>query len=531
MQNQQVKKKAYSYIRFSTPEQSKGDSFRRQTHDAQKYANENNLQLQNTTFQDLGKSAYDGTNVEIGALSLFLEAVNDGSIANDSYLLVESLDRISRQSARKAANILGDICDLGITVVTLIDKKVYTKAAMDDISFIYAVFIFVRANEESLTKSSRGKANWHNKREKAVKELKPMTNLLPKWLLIKDDKIVVDRYRSRLVKYIFKKFLSGTGYASIASEFNEHSIKTWKNGKFWHRSYIKKILQNPAVVGVYTPHLMVREGIKKKRVPQESINNYFPAVIDEYDFQLVQAALKPGLSKSTNQQNIFATLAKCPLCKSTLTRKSYGENPKSGSPALICTNARAKAGCDFKPLKIDPLEHYFIKYARQIFAQTPSSLIFIQKDHAKLSDEIDVIKNKISNLNQVLAMGPSKSIAKSLFDIESDLAVKLSMLDEIEHTIYESSAEIMHRRRSAVVDYFSKYDGNAATANLYLKSMIKAIYFDREYCEIVWRNGHSTFEYYVAYDNLQKMGVNVDDFYQLDMSKILSKIENDFPIV
>ncbi|MEC8482220.1 MAG: recombinase family protein, partial [Pseudomonadota bacterium] len=97
-------RKAYSYLRFSTPEQMKGDSFRRQTALAQSYASKNNLILDNElTFEDLGVSAYQGRNKAKGNLGLFLEAVQTGLIERDSVLLVESLDRISRETARIAA--------------------------------------------------------------------------------------------------------------------------------------------------------------------------------------------------------------------------------------------------------------------------------------------------------------------------------------------------------------------------------------------------------------------------------------------
>ena len=53
--------RAYSYIRFSTPEQMKGDSLRRQTEAAEKYAAINGLDLDDElTFRDLGVSAYTG---------------------------------------------------------------------------------------------------------------------------------------------------------------------------------------------------------------------------------------------------------------------------------------------------------------------------------------------------------------------------------------------------------------------------------------------------------------------------------------
>ncbi|GHE69011.1 hypothetical protein GCM10019059_30840 [Camelimonas fluminis] len=94
--------KAYSYLRFSTPEQAKGDSFRRQTALAQEYAVRHGLELADLTFHDLGVSAFRGANAETGRLGDFKRAVEDELVQPGSYLLVESLDRVSRQAARKA---------------------------------------------------------------------------------------------------------------------------------------------------------------------------------------------------------------------------------------------------------------------------------------------------------------------------------------------------------------------------------------------------------------------------------------------
>ena len=86
--------KAYSYIRFSTPEQIKGDSLRRQTMLSEKYALEHNLDLDITlNLKDLGVSAYDRSNITKGALGVFLKLIQDGKIAPGSFLLIESLDR------------------------------------------------------------------------------------------------------------------------------------------------------------------------------------------------------------------------------------------------------------------------------------------------------------------------------------------------------------------------------------------------------------------------------------------------------
>ena len=71
---QAAKPKAYSYIRFSTPDQMKGDSFERQTRKAAEYAR--GLELYTTlTFRDLGISAFRGKNAQTGALKAFLDGV------------------------------------------------------------------------------------------------------------------------------------------------------------------------------------------------------------------------------------------------------------------------------------------------------------------------------------------------------------------------------------------------------------------------------------------------------------------------
>src|SRR5262249_2343415 len=99
--------KAFSYIRFSTPEQSKGRSLERQMEAAKAYAIGKNLELDETlTFQDLGVSAFRGRNIQEGALGTFLQAVREGRVQKGSHLLVESLDRITRQAAYDAVDTI-----------------------------------------------------------------------------------------------------------------------------------------------------------------------------------------------------------------------------------------------------------------------------------------------------------------------------------------------------------------------------------------------------------------------------------------
>src|SRR5262245_47120804 len=68
--------KAYSYTRFSIPEQAKGDSATRQALAAQRWAEQHEVELDTElTFRDEGVSAFEGMNAERGALGEFLRAL------------------------------------------------------------------------------------------------------------------------------------------------------------------------------------------------------------------------------------------------------------------------------------------------------------------------------------------------------------------------------------------------------------------------------------------------------------------------
>ena len=72
-----MSKKAYSYIRFSTPDQIKGDSLRRQLEGSRQWADDNGYEL-DTSLRDLGVSAYSGANRTEGSLRKFIEMIEIG---------------------------------------------------------------------------------------------------------------------------------------------------------------------------------------------------------------------------------------------------------------------------------------------------------------------------------------------------------------------------------------------------------------------------------------------------------------------
>jgi len=294
MIEQPPQKLAYSYVRMSTDLQLKGDSLRRQEQASKSYAGQHGLTLvEDFKLQDIGVSAFKGANVENGALGRFLSWVKAGQVPKGSYLLVESLDRISRQEIMESVPIFFDIVKSGINVVTLVDNHIYRAGETDFGDIIYAVVVLGRAYEESKTKSVRVGAAWENKRKNASN--RKLTKVAPAWLQLSDHQQNFQPIPERveIVRSIFRMADNGHGSFSIARHLNEGGTSPFTKSNGWHESYVTKILNSRAVLGEFQPHKYDSNG---NRIPHgEPVKSYFPQVIDEDQFLRVQAARRKRL--------------------------------------------------------------------------------------------------------------------------------------------------------------------------------------------------------------------------------------------
>jgi len=303
-----------SYLRFSTPEQSKGDSTRRQTEMAERWCKEHgHTLLAHNRMVDPGLSAYHGVNVREGALAGFLKAVRDKKIAPGTILLVEELDRISRQSPERSLELFLGIVNKGVVVVTLNTGDTFERGKIDIGRLMVAVVKFCTAHDESAKKSYRLGEVWKAKRRNIDKS--PMTSQVPSWLKLEDGRIVEDKVKADVVRRIFQMVLDGYGRSAITHELNRTtpSISTTRRSGHWRQSYIAKILTSRAVIGEFQPHTYIRdEHDEEKRVPVgDPVRGYYPAVVDPKTFYAVQSVIKSRRLKigpSTQFVNLFSGL-------------------------------------------------------------------------------------------------------------------------------------------------------------------------------------------------------------------------------
>lgn len=147
----------YSYARWSSDQQTEGDSLRRQEQAAKDWCARRGLTLTKGAI-DSGVSAKAGKNRAAGTgLDRLLKLVKPGD-----YLLVEDNDRLSRQDWLSAMNFLGDVVAKGVTVVTLsngntIDAERFRE---DPGCFLPAILRAHLGHDENTKKSERIAASW-----------------------------------------------------------------------------------------------------------------------------------------------------------------------------------------------------------------------------------------------------------------------------------------------------------------------------------------------------------------------------------
>lgn len=414
---------------------------------SEKYAKENNLDLDDKlTFRDLGVSAFDKSNLDSGGkLREFLNAVESGLVAAGSFLLVESLDRLSRARVNDALQVFLSILGKGITIVTLSDGMRYSPtnndSTQDFTNLVISLAIMSRAHEESATKSKRLKAAWSNKR--AHLEQKKLTSQCPAWLFLNSsgnefeeipDKVAVVRQIVELVR-------SGQGKGAITKRLNAAgvlSIGQRGKGQTWYPSYITKIIKSRALIGEFQPHRMEH----RKRVPVgEPIQGYYPRILSDEEFALLQDLInergrKAGGNRGTSFSNLFTGLVKCGYCGSTMGFVDKGIDKRrsnldqSKNRFLVCHRAKRGAGCFHIPWTYAEFENSFFSYAKRVdfeqFVTTSNNrvselrslndqLILARSNAAKIAQQIGRLVDAVA-----LGDGSAGALAQRIKELEAN---------------------------------------------------------------------------------------------------------------
>lgn len=305
----------YSYIRFSSRKQELGDSLRRQTKAGDDWLARHPEHTLDTSLrlQDLGVSAFRGANLEEkGALGAFIALAKkpDSPIARGSILLIERLDRFSRQQTRKAYRAFVELVEAGVTIQTLDPPQTISESNVDDLHVVLPLVLqMCMAHEQSKEKSRRVGAVWDAKRERA-RSGEAMFRRGPSWLGWDEKAGHFQPIPTAVaaIEYIFDRTINGCGQRQLVAELNELH-KPLGRSKTWNSSFVQKVLNDRSVLGELQPYRFDDAG---SRVPDgEPIAGYYPRIITDKVFYAAGAAKerrKKAKGPSSKFVNLFVGL-------------------------------------------------------------------------------------------------------------------------------------------------------------------------------------------------------------------------------
>lgn len=330
--------KAYSYIRISSAAQAKGDGIRRQIAKSRKWASDNGLDLDGE-ISDVGLSGFHGRHVSGGAFGGFISLIQKGDIEPGSVLIIESLDRISRENVLTALSQLIQILTAGIDVVTVTDKKRYSSRDVDGAMLMKSLGIMERAHDESLMKSERALEAISNRIEDIKKGFKRFVQNAPAW--ISQSRIAdTDEWQFSLnnhaatVREIFELYADGVGTPLIAQQMQRNKRRSFKGG-VWSRQTALAILRHPAVIGQWS-------------FGGTDVPDYYPRVVSNELFYRVQNILKSKSINAGNKgrefTNLFQGFLRCHHCDGAINIGRGGR--KNAYQFMTCVNTSKGVACD-----------------------------------------------------------------------------------------------------------------------------------------------------------------------------------------
>jgi len=411
---------AYSYMRFSSGKQAKGDSFRRQEDLVKEYLESHpDIELDTSlNLKDAGLSAYTGLHAKKGALGVFIRLVENGDIAKGSYLLVEHFDRLSREEVLTAQTQFLQLINDDIVVVTLADGREYSRQSVNanPMELFMSIMLMVKAHDESSEKARRVKNAWTQKMLRVADGVQ-LTKRVPFWINKEDRRKSIPE-KVAVVKRIFQLSADGLGGQRITTILNDEGVSppTAKATK-WGISSVKKVLNSEAVFGV----LNTADGVRHE--------GYYPKVITEKLW--VKTRFQGAASKRTRDSHSvhpLSGLCVCAVCGATATRSGKSgrvrqDGTKNVWRTLVCANSMGKrSACYYQSISYDKIVQAVLEALRDYQYKPPTDevggqLWQVAEAISSLDDDIEDLEESI----RVNKKSPSLKQELSKMRVEYDL--------------------------------------------------------------------------------------------------------------
>lgn len=285
---------AWSFARVSSSQQSRrGGGLQRQGSDSDAAAREW-CAAHGCTYVDSFRfvgSAYQGRHMAEGApLQAWLEQAIAGSLGESPVLLVEDVDRFTRQAGHVALGpLLTRVFPAGVRIVTLKDGTVYSQEAFErDDRLLGDLLDEIRsAHRYSTRLSRRMTAAWDQARARIEAGVPVRAGVIaPFWISAESGGWILNS-QAPLARRIFGRALD-VGAVTIARELNRDRIpalaRRGPSTRPWTAAGIMSHLRNPAAHGAVC--------LRRGGTPALIRDDYFPPLITREQFEAIQARIE-----------------------------------------------------------------------------------------------------------------------------------------------------------------------------------------------------------------------------------------------
>lgn len=414
-----MKKKLYSYQRWSSAVQKEGTTKGRQEDAARRYAALHDLDY--VEIVDDGMSAFHSQhlNSKKGALGKFLDAINQGFINTNAVLYLESLDRLARSDVDNALVLFMGILKSGLQIYTGFDNKLYdANSIKNPYDLMQSIITFSRGNEESKTKQRRT-LEATKQLIKQHKEGLPVTikavGSHPWWIDAStraNEKVKKHPVYWPIAQKIVEMLLSGMSIFKIVTYLNTTYPLGYK-GKDWTSPNISNMKCNKALYGV-------REIVLKTEDVKYTLVDYYPPLVSEVQFNTI-SRIQSGnkylgdTSGKKRNVNLLAGLGllRCGTCGGTMAAMR-DNNTKQDTDQIRyqCEKGRTKTGCRAWSITGDLVEHAAMEVLTIAYIKLTHEGALEQEDYstqvADIKESIRGIDEGITNLTMMVEKGIGK---------------------------------------------------------------------------------------------------------------------------
>jgi DNA invertase Pin-like site-specific DNA recombinase len=275
---------AFSYLRVSSSRQA-GDArsgLDRQADQFLPFCQRHGLTPSVDPLVDAGISAYRGSNRQRGALGQFLAAARDGVIPAGAALVVEDLDRFSREAPSYAEAQLGELFALDLALAVVRDDVVIDRATYDGDIGVRLQLLVRRDAAHDYSRKLGERVSAAHERTRAMERQGQIINghQRPQWLDFDEQAgafTVNDRWP--IYRRMIDLCLQGYGQVRVAAIINGEGYRNARGG-LWSGSAIAQCWRDRRLIGE-----------RAYSRGTEVIAGYFPAMLTRDEWDRLQAAI------------------------------------------------------------------------------------------------------------------------------------------------------------------------------------------------------------------------------------------------